>query len=172
MMENSYHGNTGQVTQLSLPPQPELALSVREPYAWLLCANIKDIENRNWKIGRISRHGPYITYHQANFSIELPCRIYIHAGKSDADMTKEVLAWILRRLSNNQAAQLMEAYCNLRFGEIIGEVTITGCVTESDSPWFTGKYGFTTENGILYEKPIPCRGQLGFFKPYITMEVK
>lgn len=53
------------------------------------------------------------------------------------------------------------------FGAIIGEVDITGCVTESTSVWFAGPYGFTLANPVLYEKPIPCRGALGFFTPDI-----
>ncbi len=44
------------------------------------------------------------------------------------------------------------------------------CVIESKSPWFVGKYGFMLANPILYDKPIPCRGQLGFFKPDIKGE--
>jgi len=51
--------------------------------------------------------------------------------------------------------------------EIIGEVDITGCVEASDSPWFTGKYGLVLANPVLYDKPIPCRGRLGFFTPDI-----
>ncbi len=51
----------------------------------------------------------------------------------------------------------------------IGEVDITGCVTESQSPWFVGKYGFTLSHPVLYDKPIPMRGQLGFFEPRIEV---
>ncbi len=39
-------------------------LSVRQPYASLLCAGIKDIENRSWK------------------PTKLPCRILIHASSA------------------------------------------------------------------------------------------
>ena len=38
-------------------------LSVRQPWAWLICAGFKDVENRSWK-----------TSYQG--------RLYIHAGKS------------------------------------------------------------------------------------------
>jgi hypothetical protein len=33
------------------------------------------------------------------------------------------------------------------------------------SPWFFGPFGYVVENGVLYERPIPCRGKLGFFEP-------
>ena len=52
-----------------------------------------------------------------------------------------------------------------RLGAILGEVTITGCVTESDSSWFTGPFGLLLADPAAYEKPIPCRGMLGFFVP-------
>ena len=46
-----------------------------------------------------------------------------------------------------------------RLGAILGEVTITGCVTESESEWFDGPYGFTLENPVAYEEP---KGSLAF----------
>lgn len=56
-------------------------------------------------------------------------------------------------------------------GYIIGEITITDEVTFDDigmkvthSPWFVGVYGFVVKDGVLYETPIPCRGQPGFFE--------
>ena len=52
----------------------------------------------------------------------------------------------------------------MTFGALIGEVDIIDCVTESKSPWFVGRYGFTLTNPKLYDKPIPYRGQLGFFE--------
>jgi hypothetical protein len=45
----------------------------------------------------------------------------------------------------------------------VGEVSIVGCVTESDSPWFHGPYGFLLADPIAYKKPIPFKGRLGFF---------
>jgi hypothetical protein len=120
----------------------------------LLCAGYKDIENRNWRIGRKSQHGPYSSYHQANFTIELPCRIYIHAGK----------------IPDSRGAEYFNIPIppDLPLGAIVGEADIIGCVTESQSPWFTGKYGFVFSNPVLYAKPIPCRGALGFFEPDIA----
>ena len=52
------------------------------------------------------------------------------------------------------------------FGAIVGIVEITDCVTEMDSEWFFGPYGFTITNKRLIT-PIPCKGALGFFTPKI-----
>ncbi len=154
------------------------ALSIKQPWAWLICAGYKDIENREWRIGRNPRHGPYSTRDVDNFTIPLPERIYVHAGKLP-EITKDTIASILRILNNRQVAEFMlplgvfsplQAFA---LGAIIGEVDIVDCVTESLSPWFVGKYGFVLTNPILYKKPIPCRGKLGFFEPDITQaEVK
>ena len=52
----------------------------------------------------------------------------------------------------------------LKLGGIVGIMEITDCVTEMESDWFEGRYGFVIENA----RPlpfIPCKGALGFFKP-------
>jgi hypothetical protein len=130
----------------------KLALSTKQPWAWLICKGFKDVENRIW-------------------GTKFRGRIYIHAGLSRDEMNKQVLASVLRILNNRQAAELMLQYqisegvpVLLRFGAIIGEVDILDCVTESRSPWFVGPYGFTLANPSLYKKPIPCKGRLGFFE--------
>jgi len=63
----------------------------------------------------------------------------------------------------------------MTLGAIIGEVDIVGCKyrfgEENDnlySKWHeVGMYGLLLANPALYEKPIPCKGKLGFFEPLI-----
>ena len=77
-------------------------------------------------------------------------RIYVHAGKKfDPDVL------------------LKQPIPQERLGAILGEVTITGCVTESTNPWFCGPYGFLLADPEGYDEPIPCRGALGFFEPLL-----
>lgn len=48
-------------------------------------------------------------------------------------------------------------------GGVVGVAEVTNCVTESESPWFFGEYGFVLDNA----QPLPfmpCKGQLGFFE--------
>lgn len=113
------------------------ALSIRQPWAWLVVNGYKDIENRTWP---------------TNFR----GRIYVHAGQrmvsSDyPDQRNHIL----------QAGIVIPA--QLARGAIIGEVTVTGCISTSDSPWFCGPYAFTLVEPVAYKAPIPYRGQLGFF---------
>ncbi len=126
--------------------RPEEALSIKQPWAWLICKGYKDIENRDW-------------------STLFKGRIYVHAGQSRSAMTNSNVKYILERLSKNQTADFLMAYRNMTFGAIIGEVDITDCVANSRSPWFTGKYGFTVANSVLYDNHIACKGKLRLFKP-------
>lgn len=53
---------------------------------------------------------------------------------------------------------------DLQLGGIIGAAHLSQCITTSDSPWFTGEYGFILHN----PRPLPffpCKGKLGFFHP-------
>lgn len=126
--------------------RPKKALTIRQPWAWLICKGYKDIENRDW-------------------FTKFRGRIYVHAGQSRMTMTDNNVDYILKRLSENQASEFESAYANMTFGAIIGEVDIADCVTESHSPWFSGKYGYKLANPVLYDNPIPCKGKLGIFKP-------
>ena len=143
------------------------ALSIKQPWAWLTCAGYKDIENRNWKIGRNPRHGQYSSHDIANFTINLPERIYVHASKKPDSIDNEVRGFIADNLEYEQWQRYV-AIQDFTYGAIIGEVDIIDCVTESKSPWFVGKYGFVLANPILYENPIACKGKLGFFIPELT----
>ena len=111
---------------------------------------MKDIENRNW---------PILS------SFHLPQRIQVHAGKKDDDFESVFQFCVGMGLP---AFSIMAMFSSkLPHGAIIGEVDIVGCVTESASPWFMGKYGFVLRNPVAYPEPIPCRGKLGFFEPEI-----
>lgn len=47
-------------------------------------------------------------------------------------------------------------------GGIVGAARIVDCVTEMDSQWFFGRYGFVLRDAFPLPL-VPCRGQLGFF---------
>ncbi len=49
-------------------------------------------------------------------------------------------------------------------GGIVGMARIVDCVTEMESRWFFGRYGFVLRDAFPLDL-IPCRGQLGFFLP-------
>ena len=119
---------------------PHLALSVRQPWAWLIANRYKDIENRTWPT-------------------RLRGRIYVHAGKGMTD-DEYLEAFVIAR----QNGVTLPPAWELERGGIVGEVEIVGCVTESDSGWFSGPYGFVLRAAAPL-RFAPCRGALGFFRP-------
>jgi hypothetical protein len=132
------------------------ALSIKQPWAWLICKGIKDVENRTWHI-----HMPPLLNYPA-----IPRRIYVHTGNQ---IDNRAWLFIEGRIDEDIRYELKELIWrnSLPRGAIIGEVDIIGCTDKSDSPWFTGPYALMLAGGILYDDPIPCKGQLGFFEPAI-----
>jgi len=114
------------------------ALSIRQPWAWLIVNGYKDIENRTW-------------------STDFRGRIYVQAGKRiKSDDFPEQRDYI------RESGLILPEEPPL--GAIVGEMTITDCVNISSSPWFCGPYGFLLTSPVAYEHPITYRGQLGFFE--------
>ena len=131
-----------------------IALSIRQPWASLILKAGKDIENRCWPTkfrGRILIHAAKVMTRAEHgdaiaFAVET-----IQADQRNARPTKQTT---LRDLGF--------AFDELQRGGIVGSVDIVGCVSNSDSPWFVGEFGF-----VLREPKIlpftPWKGQLGFF---------
>ena len=112
------------------------ALSIRQPWAWLIVHGGKDIENRTWKT---KFRGP----------------VLIHASKT---IDREAYD----RLADEGIA--LPPMDELQLGGIIGQAEITDCVADSDSPWFSGPFGMQLAN--TKPRPFaPCRGKLFFFQP-------
>lgn len=111
---------------------------MRQPYAWLIVAGIKRIENRSWST---RYRGPLLIHAALRLASEID------------SLTRDILA------DCNRDPQRM------RRGGIIGTVELIDCVTEQWSdPFFTGPFGFVLAN----PRPCrfrPCRGRLGLFTP-------
>jgi hypothetical protein len=121
---------------------PALAISVRQPWAWLILHAGKDIENRTW-----------LTRFRG--------RVAIHASKG---MTFAEYDDACQFADGIRPDLVFPTFNMLQRGGIIGEVNIVDCVTASESPWFAGEYGFVLRDAK--ELPfLPCKGSLGFFKP-------
>lgn len=120
------------------------ALSIRQPWAWLILHAGKNIENRNWPTA-------------------FRGRVLIHAGKEMTRADYQAAAIFCSALPHEvkfPSYEEAKALC----GGIVGEVEITGCVRASDSPWFCGEYGFVLRDARPREL-VPCKGALGFFTP-------
>ena len=114
------------------------ALSVQQPWASLIISGIKPVENRTWKP---SYRGPLL----------------IHAGKkwdkTGAEFIIETYPELEKQINKSK---------NIT-GALLGQVTMTDCVTKHPSKWFFGPYGFVFIKPREFNKPIPYKGALGIF---------
>jgi hypothetical protein len=118
------------------------AISIRQPWAWLIIEGYKPIENRNWP---------------TNFRGD----IQIHAAKGCTQQEYDDAVAFVRSF-NPAIASRIPSLDKLEKGGIIGIVRITDCVSQSQSPWFVGKFGFVMTRP--YPVPFrPMRGMLGIF---------
>lgn len=125
-------------------------LSIQQPWASLICAGIKDVENRTWK------------------AAEIPGRILIHASakKVAKDFENTIpLNWLIA-FEQNQIFGNLPFYEDMPTSAIIGYGTVTAFKTKTDSMWDSGddmiKWVF--EDVYLFDKPIEgVKGKLGLF---------
>lgn len=118
------------------------ALSVRQPWAWLIVNGFKDIENRDWYI---SMRG----------------EIWIHASKGCTKQEYNDACVFARRIDPHIAIPALE---DLPRGGIVGSAEIINCSRKNliISPWFVGLYGAVL-SGAQPCKFRPLKGRLGFF---------
>ena len=123
---------------------PELALSVRQPWAWAIIHGGKVIENRSLgaiRAGRMDRR-----------------TICIHAASG---MRRDEYRWGAWRLAKHGVCcPRPDALLRLA---IIGVVDVVDIVTESGSEWFGGQSGLVLENPRAVT-PVPAKGELGYFR--------
>jgi hypothetical protein len=123
--------------------EPMKALSIQQPWAWLIVNGHKDIENRDW---RCHRRG----------------LVLIHAGKKVDRDAMDLLRCGFHPVAGVPIA--MDVPETFETGGIVGEATIAGCVETSTSSWFVGRFGILMRDA----RPLsfqPCKGALGFFVP-------
>lgn len=116
---------------------PVWALSIQQPWAWLIVNGFKDIENRRWS-----------TLKRGWFAV--------HAGKR-VDLEG------LDSLHRSGMLGRIILPSSFETGGLVGVSYLTRCVALSRSRWFVGPYGFE----LAQSRPTPfreMRGELGFFR--------
>lgn len=119
-----------------------LALSIRQPWAWLILHGGKDIENRDWPT-------------------RVRGRILVHAAKGMTESEYEYA--VDAAIANGADLRAMPDWKHMQRGGIVGSVEIVDCVAASASPWFIGGCGFVLRD----PRPlpfVPYKGRLGFFE--------
>lgn len=132
---------------------PDVALSIQQPWAWLIVNGHKDIENRDW---RTNFRGP----------------VAIHAGKKIDKGCHEDLWRGRHPVTGKQSIRTAGLMIPNEWerGGIVGVAEIVDCIPHDNadlqdeySPWFVGKFGFVIRNA----RPvpfIPVSGALNFFR--------
>ena len=147
------------------------AISIKQPWAYLIAAGIKDIENRTWKCPE-----KYIGK-----------RVMIHASKTEYETPMYLLTD--EQYDSIKQEKRIEINNSLEYGCIIGSVEIVDCVVNDNSIWaertklptigdvledihFLGKvqkpnpiiYNWVLASPILFDEPIlNVKGKLGFW---------
>jgi hypothetical protein len=133
---------------------PTHALTLYQPYAWLVAFGHKDIENRPRAFSHKSFRGDF----------------WIHAGRlRDPAVWDEARKHCDRILGKGFILPMPD---ELVYGAIIGRATITGAHLPRQrslwstevAPWhFPDQYGLIVKDAVALEVPMPARGYQGFW---------
>ena len=133
------------------------AISIKQPWAYLICSGIKDVENRNWKCPQ-----KYIGQ-----------RILIHASAKPTVKGNCISCWMTEDqyrfiTLNTSSGKRLNDICFLEHysSAIIGSVKIVDCVVNHPSVWAEkGVFNWVLSEPILYENPIEnVKGKLSFWE--------
>ncbi len=115
-------------------------LAVQQPFAWAICANIKNIENRTWQ-----------TKHRGTIVI-------VASGK-----TSQIKAYQRDAKPLNLSAEHLTISAAIGIADIV-DIHPLNPSLEANS-WAFGPYCWQLANGRLFREPIPCKGKLNLYTP-------
>lgn len=120
------------------------ALTIWQPWAGLIIAGLKPIENRSW--------GPKC--------IQIGERFCIHAGKDQEEVSQFVMDEVTK-------IALKGVWHN---GAILGTVVFDGVVkdpeqlSDNERKWFSGPMAWRLKDPVMFKVPIRCKGAIGLWE--------
>jgi len=128
--------------EINLPKiESYTALTIKQPWAWLIINGYKPIENRTWKT---TYRGP----------------IFIHAGKSASDMRSDTINHIEDILGFSLPIEKIKS----QMGNVIGYVNLVNIVQDSaDAFALPGQFHWELKAPQSIS-PFPAKGKLGLWK--------
>lgn len=138
------------IRELCKSKLPTRVLSVKNPWAYLICSGIKDIENRYWK-----------TNFRGTVFINVPSKPAAEPYQLFTDEQVDIV--------DDKMFEILKSYNEV--SRVIGSVEIVDCVENHSSIWAEvndGRpiYNFVLRNPILYDEPIlNVGGKLMLWKP-------
>ena len=115
------------------------ALSVKQPWASVICSGMKDVENRLWQAS------------------EAPGRILIHATKAKVPSNWDVMPdEMYSAVKNARMMGILPEYSEMPYGSLIGYVDCYKIVSDSDSFWAQpDSFHWCLRDAYLFDEPIP-----------------
>lgn len=137
------------------------AFSIQQPWGSLICAGIKDVENRKWALKKT------------------PLTVLIHVGAKRHKIDEETMPLVWANpIEDAQTMGLIGGIKDMPTSAIIGVATIDGCIADLDDPhpsiWAQegpgAEYHWYMRDVKLFKEPIlNVKGKLGIFDvPEIT----
>lgn len=136
-------------------------ITIKQPWAHLICSGIKDIENRTWPTkfrGRVLVHAAVTPWGKLK-----PDSCFSHI------LTEDKFCDIV--CEKTMSGLYLDSY---PFGAIIGSVEIVDCVINHESIWAEKTDGYDLDspiihnwvlkNPIMFPEPIPAKGKLSFWE--------
>ncbi|OFX56300.1 MAG: hypothetical protein A2066_12925 [Bacteroidetes bacterium GWB2_41_8] len=141
------------------------AITVKQPWAYLICSGKKDIENRTW----------YNMFRG---------RVLIHASAKPVKMINPNNVFTYQQWESFSTEEQVQLICSgtsfkpLQNSSIIGSVEIVDCVVNHESIWAEKSelvigenkvcqpqtiYNWVLDNPIMFPEPIPAKGKLSFW---------
>lgn len=123
-------------------------ITVRQPWAYLLCDGIKDVENRTWRLPE-------------KYKGE---KILIHASAKSEDLAYLTeMQWVS---IPEYYKKKLERYMIGGISAIIGHVIFSDCVQNSSSIWAEkGCYHWIVQEAKLFNTPLQnVKGKLSFWE--------
>jgi hypothetical protein len=149
-------------------------LTVRQPWADLVMAGVKDVENRSWRVPPSA----WPLDDQTGLRLRGPLTLGIHAAaKIDRDADPET--WAVYPVDWNKGRELPEMYA---LGALLGTVSVTGChhADECHGEWPVGhgpmvkdrwcsrwaepyRFHWMLSDPEPLDVPVPMKGMLGLW---------
>ncbi len=133
------------------------AFSIQQPWGSLICAGIKDVENRKWALKTT------------------PLTVLIHVGAKRHNIDEETMPLVWANpIENAQTMGMIGRIKDMPTSAIIGVATIERCEEENYSIWAQegpgAEYKWVMRDVKLFKEPIRnIKGKLGIFDiPEIT----
>lgn len=128
------------------------AISIQQPWGSLICAGIKDVENRKWALK------------------STPMTVLIHVGAKRHNINEDTMPLIWANpIENAQMMGLIGRIKDMPTSAVIGMATIERCEAENFSIWAQdghgAEYKWVMRDVKLFKEPVlGIKGKLGIFE--------